>query len=320
MLAQKYGRVPLFPKTTLSKYKVCVPTDDRFRAAARLCQALWRQQNGWPAGYQKSPDGKRRKIGNCIQAAAAGEGANFISPQVAKLVRTELAFCEPGAMMDATRLATNLLSSAPVVFNVFGVLKLNLKLATRVFRRLFPDFVRSVSGILFEHAPDRGSAAFTSDYTAFDLLVQCRTVDGQRGFLAIEVKFSETMTEPPARMRPRYSELARSSGLFKDPDSPALRENPLQQLFRQHLLSQAMLDQQLYTIGKFVVIAPQFNTQAQRAVRIYRQHLVDTAGKLAFGDLTLESVIGAIKQSGAIKISQLLYQRYCDFGLLDALI
>lgn len=321
MLAQQYGRLPILPQRILRQYQVYEPADTRFRAAARLQQALWRQKNGWKPGYQKSPNGRRRKIGSRIGNAAAQAGANFISADIAKLARREIAFREDGALIDEVRLTTNLLSSAPVVFNTFGALKLDLKLATRVFRRLFPDYVRRITGILIEHAPDRGNPVYTADYSALDLLVQCRTINGESGCIGIEAKFSEGFTEPPPRMRrPRYDELARSSGLFKDPDSAALRENPLQQFFRQHLLLQAVLDQKLYAIGKFVVIAPRFNSQAQRAIRIYRKHLADTGGKLTFDDVTLERVIDAIKQSGAFEISQLLYQRYCDYGPLDALI
>lgn len=319
MSVAEYGRLPFIPARTLRKHFVHEPTDNRFRAAARMRQALWRQQHGWKPGYQKSPDGTRRKIGNCVETAAARNGANFISADVAQLVRREIAFREDGALIDEGRLATNLLSSAPVVFNTFGPLKLDLKLATRVFRRLFPGFVQTVTGILFEHAPDRGNPTYTADFTAFDLLVQCRTIGGQRGFIAIEVKYTETLTEPAARLRPRYDELSASSGCFKAPENPILRTAPLQQFWRQEMLAAAIVQNGLYAVGRFAVVAPQFNNLVQDAVAIFREQIAETA-PVAFDAMSLESVVETIGNAGAHDIAAALHDRYCDFTTIADLI
>jgi hypothetical protein len=115
-------------------------------------------------------------------------------------------------------------------------------------------------------------------------------------------------------MRPRYDELSRSSGLYKDPDHPALRDNPLQQLFRQHLLAAAMVQNGLYSNGRFIIIAPAFNTQVAQAVRLYREHLADEPF-VTFEAFTLETVI-----AGAADIATLLHDRYTNFDPVDALI
>jgi hypothetical protein len=44
--------------------------------------------------------------------------------------------------------------------------------------------------------------AFTDDDKAFDVFVTCTTPSGHEGFIAIEVKYSESMSELPATMRP----------------------------------------------------------------------------------------------------------------------
>ena len=319
MSIDQYGRLPIIPQRTLRRHDAYEPADTRFRAAARLRQALWRQQHGWKAGYQKSPNGKRRKIGNCVETAAARDGANFISADVAQLVRQEIAFREDGALIDEGRLATNLLSSAPVVFNTFGPLKLDLKLATRVFRRLFPGFVQTVTGVLFEHAPDRGNPAFTADFTAFDVLVQCRTTGGKSGFIAIETKYSETLTEPSARLRQRYDELSANSGCFKSPDNPILRVAPLQQFWRQNMLAAAMVQNGVYATGQFVVVAPQFNNQVQNAVAVFRDQIAEVA-PVAFDAVTLETVVETIGKSGARETASALHDRYCNFAPVADLI
>jgi hypothetical protein len=57
---------------------------------------------------------------------------------------------------------------------------------------------------------------------------------------------SESMREPVPELKPRYVELSDASGLFTEPAAAALRANPLQQLLRQHLLAQSMIDNGLY--------------------------------------------------------------------------
>jgi hypothetical protein len=67
------------------------------------------------------------------------------------------------------------------------------------------------------------------------------------------------MREPAPEMRPRYDELSDGSGLFIDSAARELRTNPLQQLWREHLLAQSMIDQGLYDEGYFVTVGPTLN-------------------------------------------------------------
>jgi len=50
------------------------------------------------------------------------------------------------------------------------------------------------------------------------------------------------MREPEAKLLPCYDELSEASGLFVDHVEPALRSSPLQQLWREYLLAQSMID------------------------------------------------------------------------------
>jgi hypothetical protein len=320
MSIDHYGRVPFVPEKTLRKHQVYEAADGRFRSAARLRQALWREKNGWPIGGYTTAEGKRRAMGNCVSGKAARSGANFIAPQIAELVRRELAYREDGALFDEARLTANLLSSTPLLFNLFGPLKLDLRLATRVFRRIAPGFVQRVTEIQFEHAPDRGSPRFLADYSAFDLIAKCVTPAGDKAFVAVELKFSESMNEPEARLRPRYDEVSLNCGLYKDAASPALRGNPLQQPWRLHMLAQLLVDENLYSAGRLLFIAPRLNAQVGRAMRLYRNQLIDAPAKVAFDSVVLETVIDAIGDAGAPQLATTLFERYCDFRPIDALI
>lgn len=319
MSTLEFGRVPFIAPTILAKYKVHEPGDTRFRAAARLHQALLRQGRGWAMGSYRTVNGKRRKAGNYL-GESPGFAGNFISPEVAQLAKREVAFREDGALIDETRLGRNLLSSAPAVFNLFGPLKLDLKLASAVMRRILPKFVKDVSDIQFEHSPSRRDPSFTNDRTAFDVLIKCRARTTHNAFVAVEVKYSETMQEPAAKVRPRYDELSRESGLFRDPDHPALRGSPLQQLWRQHMLAYAMVANGLYDSGRFFVVAPAHNTQVRRAVDLYREHLVAEHSPVPFIATTIEDMAEAIDRSGAFETARLIHERYCDFSAVDALV
>ena len=317
MSVLEYGRVPYLPEKALREHKVFEQADDRFRSAVRARQALLREQKGWDIGLYPPTADTQREIGSYL--GNINPDANFITPEVAQLVRREVAYREDDALIDQERLYRNMVSSHPATFNVFGPLKLEPRLASSVARRLCPDFVRQATAVLFEHSPARRHPAFTNDRTAFDVLIKAQTTAGH-GFLAIEIKLTETMAEAPARLRPRYDELSRTSGLFKDPDHPDLRAAPLQQLWRQHMLAAAMVQNGLYTAGRFMVVAPALNTRVWDAVAQFNSHLITDDPVVTFDAVTLECVIMAIRKAGAKETASLLYERYCDFAPLDALI
>src|SRR3546814_130874 len=204
--------LPVIPISVLKTYKVNEISDTRFKASARLLQSLWRQDRDLPIGGLRTAERKYRKLGSRLNAKSAKQGDNFLSPEIAKLVLRESVYREQGAMIDEKRLWSNLLSSQPLCFNLFGGMKLDAKKADLFFQGLFPELVASVDGLFFEHSPGRGNPAFTEDNTAFDVFVTCTTSNGQKGFIAIEVKYSETMTEPAATLRPRYEALSNQIG------------------------------------------------------------------------------------------------------------
>jgi hypothetical protein len=310
--------VPVIPTAVLERHQALEPGDGRFKAAARLMQSLWREQRGYQCGRYVDRNGKPRRLGSRLPAAVAQGGGNFLSPEVLALVHREIAYREIAAVIDTKRLFGNLLSSQTLTFNLLGPLKLDLELATTVFKGLFPDFCAAVEDIWFEHSPGRGRRAFTDDHTAFDALVLCRTVRGGTGFIALEVKYSEGAGSAPLPSRPRYEELSRQSGLYRDPMAPALRSAPLQQFWREHLLAQSMLQAKLYDEGLFVLTAPSQNHECDRAVTRYREHLAECAPSAAgFAAVSIEAIIEAIEQAGAVVTAGALRERYFDFSRVD---
>jgi hypothetical protein len=121
-------------------------------------------------------------------------------------------------------------------------------------------------------------------------------------------------------LKPRYAELSDASSLFTEPTAAALRTNPLQQLWREHLLAQSMIDNGLYDEGYLIVIAPALNYHIQDAAEAYHAQLREPEdGKVRFVNLTLEDVIEVIRLSDPAH-AEALHHRYCNFWLVDSVL
>lgn len=225
--------------------------------------------------------------------------------------------CEEDAAIDDERLFGNALSSMPLAFNMFAPMATDRRLATAVFRELLPGFVRSVERIQFEHSPGRRDERFLADRTAFDLAVHVTTAGGQPGTVFIEVKYSESMEGPAARMRDRYNDASKQVRLYDNPDSLILRSNPIEQIWREHMLSQLAVDNGVTPRAIFLAIGPKLNRRVQGVFRVYQGELIDPdrqdTDRVPFIPLTLETVIEAITTAGATDHAQVLWDRYCDF-------
>ncbi|KQP07888.1 hypothetical protein ASF28_12380 [Methylobacterium sp. Leaf99] len=311
--------LPIIPDAQRRGHHVFTPADHRFKAAARFLQALWREDHDLPIGHlSTSTTGKRRRLGSRINAAAGDHGANFLHPDIVPVVARALAYRELGAVYDVERLKTNLLSSQPLTFNLFGLLQRDSALAARFIADLLPGVIAEVEEIIFEHSPGRGDHRFTADGTAFDLAIRGRSKAGERVFIGIEVKYSESGYEPAPRLEDRYATIAPAADLFIDAAAPSLTTNPCQQLFRQHCLAATILDQGLAEYAVLAFIAPQHNHLAQAAATTYARHLHSAlTGRIPFVPLTLERVIAAIATAGLPEHAQALHRRYTDFWRVD---
>jgi hypothetical protein len=134
---------------------------------------------------------------------------------------------EHASLIDAERLATNLLSSMPLTFNLLAPWGHALECAAGYLIELLPAFTGAARQLLFEHSSGRGNPKHTSDNTAFDALIRYTNGHGRNGFVAFEIKYSESLREPMPGLKPRHDELSDASGLFADPAAAALRTNPL---------------------------------------------------------------------------------------------
>jgi hypothetical protein len=280
-----------------------------------MLQIFWMRDHGIANAI---PDAARSThLGSYLSPDAAEAGLNFLAPEIHLLALREMLLREDDAAIDEDRLVANSLSSQPLVFNAFGPLALDVKLATKVFRQLLPDFVQSVENVVFEHSPGRRDDRFLADRSAFDVAIHVKTPEGGSGIVYAEMKYSEDMTGPAARWRERYEQAFNEVRLFKDPTSPILRSIPVEQLAREHCLSQLAVDNGVTPRAMFIGIGPRLNRRVQAAFVVYANELLPIdetdRSRVGFRHFTLETFIDAIDVAGDGETADQLWKRYCDF-------
>lgn len=282
-----YPEIPTDIKKTISVsgQKMC-KTDNRYQAYFRYLQSLWRVSKNIPV---KKSEGQSDNdvYGNYT----SDPEANFMTDGIRSLVNHELAPENKGdRLIEETRLRSNLLSSQPLCFNLFGELKLNLKKALQFFNTLYDNYFKSIDKIEFEYNPARRDPRLTGDRSAFDAFVEYTSVFGEKGFIGIEIKYSETLNEgavtvedilnkqfcnEPRTRRDRYREL--SEGLFAETSYEELEQLPAFQIWRDHLLAVSMCKAfpEKYDEGIFLFLAPFSNKNCRDGVEKYKNLLLN---------------------------------------------
>lgn len=214
-----------------------VESDNRFTHQARMLQGWYR------AFVLKIPQGigptknSKRLLPNMIPYQP-GEIShyNFLTPSIYQYAMERLQRKDIGGTIEEFRLFHNMLSSQPMAFNLFAPLAQNLDLATMAFRSIYPD-IRRVTEIIIEYAPLPVNE-YLGDKTAFDVFVAYRNESNQRGFIGIEMKYTETFS-PTEYVTTRYQELTNSSSSPFSKGTDLLKK--YNQLWRNTLLAYSML-------------------------------------------------------------------------------
>jgi hypothetical protein len=173
-------------RDVLADHHVLVGTDSPFQAHARLAQAIWREERGFPIGiHRDQPLGSRLAMPWAEETLAA-----YLTATIQQVVHHEVVDDrrDRGKLDGRPRIFNDLLSSQPLCFNAFKELAADLRLASRVGSSLWPDLVDTVDRIEFEWSPGRTDAAFLANRSAFDVAWSCRNTNGARTFIGIEVK------------------------------------------------------------------------------------------------------------------------------------
>lgn len=295
----------------------CLETVDTntFQRRARILQALWRESRGYPIGeHAGKPRGSRLAMPQTKKTLD-----NFMTDEVKHVVREILdgGKQQKGSLIQSDRMYANLLSSQPMAFNLFVPLQQNLDLASAVFAEMLPGRCDRVSRIEFEFSPGRGNRRYTHDGSAFDVCVWFDTPQGKPGFIGIEVKYHENLNNEADDHRQRYDEIADQMGCFPADTRKELREKPLQQIWRDHLLAGAYRIVDGFSDGLFVFLNPAGNTACNDAVSDYLEHLTVTD---TFKHWSLESLVQTVSAKTNAAWIREFAGRYLAFEKVDALL
>lgn len=293
----------------------CLETVDKneFQCRARTLQAIWRIEHGLPVGEQSS-----KPRGAMLAMPWAQETlANFLTEDTRQRVREILAGADrqSGSLIHPGRMVSNLLSSQPMAFNLFVPLERDLGLASKVFAHLLPGRVARVTRIAYEFSPGRGEMRYTDDHSAFDVCVWFDTPRGTTGFVGIEVKYHENLSEQAGRHRPRYDDVAATMACFKPTSLPELRHRPLQQIWRDHMLAGAYRAVDEFEEGVFAYLYPAANQACANAVTAYTSHLTSLE---TFFDWTLEAFTNCVSSYTDESWIDAFVDRYLAFEKIEA--
>ncbi|WP_100497736.1 PGN_0703 family putative restriction endonuclease [Geodermatophilus chilensis] len=196
------------------------------------------------------PAGRRddRVLGNYLQPQHWRR--NFLSEEAADYAAKRADEVQrEGGQLETTRLFTNMLSSMPLCFSVFGHLRAHRDAAVRVLNDLLDLDVaelvpvrvgtRAIDGIECEWAPERRE--HLDDRSAFDAVVSARLADGRSLLVAVETKYVDSFSRDPhrertdAKYRARCEEFGMADGAYD-----RLRGHATRQLLRNVLLTESV--------------------------------------------------------------------------------
>jgi hypothetical protein len=275
------------------------PVMTAYKRRARYHQAMWREQHGHPIGTHHVPArGDRpataRPLGSRIPLEyGIHTGANFLSSAARDAVSDRLANPQPHEMLDEVRLWSDLLSSMPMCFNLFGPLWADIDVAQQAISTLWPDALGTMRSVRFEWSPGRRDPTYLGNRSAFDAAFLLDLDNAGKGVIGVETKYHEhaAVEKPPRpdRLR-RYREVTEESGVFVAGSTNRIVGTELQQLWLDHLLVLSMLQHPSgrWQWGRFVLVAPSRNSSFSTACERYRGLLVNQA---SFVTLALEDLL-----------------------------
>lgn len=283
-----------------------VSSDNAFTRKARILQAIRRQQ-------AKSECGSISSKGITYyypNLAKDGEinGCNFLSHEIFKEVKQRVDDKKNYETIQENRLFNNFLSSQPMAFNLFVPLKHLIKEKSNAIKLagiinqflLLPEFQKLaiISDIGIEFIPSYYKDCI-NDKTAMDAYFRYKTMDGRKGIIAIEVKYTDCLGSNEAK-RPEYAINAATqrSGIFElftqdGRDKIANREIKLSQIYRNFLLTECVRLCESLDDSISIILAPKENKSNEHDKYKIKEILTSNA-KYKFQEVALEDFVNAL--------------------------
>jgi hypothetical protein len=183
------------------------------------------------------------------------------------------------------------LRSQHIPFNFFIPLITEKRLCINTLNQIFQLDIAVVTSVKFEYP--RHADNPLKDKTSFDVFISYVTPDYIKGFIGIEVKYTEGGYSPNERenQNPVYYFITPPE-LYKNVKEPRLKDNSYRQIWRNHLLG-ASLKKEYYNNFLSITLYPEGNRHFSKAIGQYENFLTE-AGKKTLKGLTYEEFIKAL--------------------------
>jgi hypothetical protein len=286
--------------------------DPAWRARLRSHQAWYREAVlGLPPGEMKAPGGTRPVTSLLPRWAVAEDPTlNFLCREDSHGHALGRLTSDGGGIIEPERLFHNLLSSQPLCFNLFAPLHEAGVLAETLESVLHLGIERVVD-LRFEFQP-RPADDFRTG-SAFDCYVAYE-YDGGLGFLGIETKYAEDLSQQRPSARPDYAAYTDTAAdTFKPGASAALVNAATCQLWYNAVLARRWrFSAQGFSAGRVLVLACESDTSASTAVDDVRTHLVSPDDTMLH--VGYETLVDAVPTVGALGSWREQFSvRYLDF-------
>lgn len=240
--------------------------------------------------------------GNYLTEEDARKGYNFFGG----LGIFEAVQADPKQRHYNKNVYSNMLRSEHIPFNFFIPLKNNLDYCTKVMHRYMPWIV-SVDKVVIEYAPKQTKEkVYLSDRTSFDVYMEyiySERGETKRGGIGIEVKYTERAyhVKPDSK---EYSETTReyetseykrvmdNSSLYKADVLTKLQSDIFRQYWRNHLLGEAMVQNDDISRFTSVLLYPSANRHFATTSEQYKL-LLNNVNDI-FKDITYEDFIAML--------------------------
>jgi len=302
-----------------------VPSDNSFARKARFLQIIRRYESGAEPGWRL---GSGEKVRYAHLAADGKEtNRNFLSDEIFNYAKKRVAELKPYETIEEERLFCNFLSSQPMAFNLFYPLMKMIE--TEENQRALAEVVKAlvkgteqidrITEVGIEFIPDYWKDCL-HDKTAMDAYFRYSTIEGEKGVIAIETKYTDVLGHNEARNVTCALKAANELAEFFTIEGLAginSRNIKITQIFRNFLLTEKVRIKEGLDNSLSIVLSPSGNTSNKVDELNFLQQLRPEF-QYKFQTITLEDFVMALKQAFFEEhIFEAFYKRYLEFGLVD---
>jgi PD-(D/E)XK nuclease superfamily len=296
--------------------------DNAFTAKCRLQQSTYREKVLGESAYGNGPyRNSENQYGNYL-VKGEESGKNFLTQYIFQYAKSKVLEKQvnPDLTIDDYRLFNNMLSSMPMAFNLFGLIRKFLEdnhpVATEIIKSAFPhiSWIDKVTYLDVEFIP-RPISNYTNDKSAFDVMILAVDEKGKEGIISIETKYTDLLGSNTSKNRKIKDQLAIDEKIF----DPKKLEKGYSQLARNFLLTIAYKKAHKLKYFEHIILSPKEDHHSLKEIDDFKQ-ILNNKYKDKITKLDLEEFVDRTKECNSEEYRELLNKfkkRYLDFSLVS---